>query len=190
MSMLHLESQHETKKQLKFIVQQGVLCDKVSTNLFDSEYQTQLNDILALAQKKRCKSSQIAATPQPSQPPTTSIRAVTMPIRLAAVTPEHAATTCAITMPVYDITDQNTNLVTGTCENFDELPSVSLHQSLTPSQISTFNTLSLALQPDARIIDYSLTSVPSLPLINVDEAKLHISTYSSLAGALGEVQAS
>lgn len=108
-----------------------------------------------------------------------------MPIQLAAATHEHADITCTVTMPLYDFTDQNTILVTGTCENFDEPPSVSLHGSLMPSQISTFNTLSLALQPDARIIDYSLTSVPSPPLIDVDDTKLHISTYSSLAGALG-----
>ncbi|KAG1719703.1 uncharacterized protein EDB91DRAFT_1089156 [Suillus paluster] len=71
-------------------------------------------------------------------------------------------------------------------DNPDGPSSVSLHKPLMPSQISTSNTLSFALQPGARIIDYSLTRVPSLPSIVIDDSKWHVSTYSSLAGALDE----
>ncbi|KAG2110340.1 uncharacterized protein F5147DRAFT_772592 [Suillus discolor] len=129
-----------------------------------------------LAQKKRYKSSQPTATPQPLQ--LLTVRNVTMPIQPAT---RHTATTCAITMPPYDTVDEDSVLTT-----FNEPPSVSLHQPLMSSQISTFNSLSFALQPGARIIDYSLTSVPSPSLIIIDNSKWRISTYSSLAGALDE----
>ncbi|KAG1841105.1 hypothetical protein DFJ58DRAFT_732557 [Suillus subalutaceus] len=129
-----------------------------------------------LAQKKHCKSSQATATPRPLQLPT--VRNVTMPIQPAT---KHTATTHAITIPLYGMVDKDSTLVT-----FNEPPSVSLRQPLMPSQISTFNSLSFALQPGARIIDYSLTSILSPSLIIVDDSKWCISTYSSLAGALDE----
>ncbi|KAG2088548.1 uncharacterized protein F5147DRAFT_780942 [Suillus discolor] len=117
--------------------------------------------------KKRYKSLQTTATPRPLQLPT--VRNVTMPVQPAT---RRTATTCVITMPSYDKVDEDSVL--------NEPPSVSLHQPLMPSQIGTFNSLSSALQPSARIIDYSQTGVPSPSLIIVDGSKC------TLKGAVDE----
>lgn len=62
----------------------------------------------------------------------------------------------------------------------------SLHKLPLPAQISMFNSLSFALVPGARIIDYvpSIQSPP--PFTVIDDTKTYISTYSSLATALDE----